>query len=278
MIPVTRERSFDDDRYWFEPLVEGVRLQLWMDNGKVRLYTRHGFDITAQYPEFWRVPVADGADTVLDGVATAFDPASGESRSERLRERYLLRKPMDIREAATVCPARYLVFDLLRYRGEDLRNRPLSFRRRLLRRVLEENGTIGRMPAVERFGNFLYEALREQPAVGLVAKRKSSVYAAGRDEGWQRIDRYRYENVTIAGYRKIGFGWLVRYADGAEGIVEREVPQPYRRAFQGVARAIYTGEDREFVYVKPMLTARIRYRSRTGAEAPREAEFVDFAV
>jgi DNA ligase-1 len=277
MLPARREGPFDDDRYAFEPLVDGIRLQLWLENGKVRLRSRHGFDVTAGYPEFWQVPVADGADTVLDGVAAAFDPMSGASRSDWLRERYLLRKPMEIRAAAISKPARYFAFDLLRFRGQDLRERPLVFRRRLLHRILEGNGAIDRMPVVDRFGTYLFDALGEQAAMGVVAKRKNSLYAAGTNRDWLRIDRYRYANVTIAGYRKNGFAWLVRYPDGAEGVVERDIPLPYRRAFQGVAKAIVAGEDRHFVYVKPVLTARIRYRKLSGGELPQEVEFVDFA-
>jgi DNA ligase-1 len=271
------ELPFDDDSYIFEPKIDGHRLLLSMENGVPRLYTRHGFDVTGQYPELHRVPVSDGTDVVLDGEVAAVDPASGEIRFDTLMERYRLKKGIDIREASVTRPVVYFVFDLLRYGGEDWRGKPLMERRKCLERILEPNGRFLLVPAVEGEGKRLYEAIRDGMAEGIVAKRKDSVYAGRRDPNWLKIDRYRFKTVPIIGYRKNGFGWLIRYEEGGTDVLQESVPLPYRQALLGVAGAIAAGEDRNFVYVEPVLKARIRYRRRAADGTPRSPEFVGFA-
>lgn len=47
---VERDTPFDDERYIFEPKIDGHRLLLSMENGIARLYTRHNHEVTSRYP------------------------------------------------------------------------------------------------------------------------------------------------------------------------------------------------------------------------------------
>ncbi|WP_372636636.1 ATP-dependent DNA ligase [Cohnella sp.] len=278
MLPVAYSHPFDDDRYIFEPLIDGHRLLLSMENGIVRLYTRHGHDITSRYPELHPVPVTDNSDVVLDGEVYCIDPATGRLDPDGMLDRFRLTKPMSIREASVRNPVRYNVFDILRYRGRDVRMLALSERKKLLGEVLEGNRCISPAIEVEHTGIALFEALRRNGVRGIVAKRRTSAYVGRRDDSWLKIRDYDYAVVQIAGYRKNQFGWLVRHRDQIAGLLEHGIPSAHRNAFLGVCGTLATHEDRDFVYVEPAIQARVRHQLWTRDGLLRKPEFVEFVV
>ena len=272
------EEPILDENYIYEPQLDGQRLLLSMEHGHVRLFSGHGFDLTSQYPELHFVPVADGEDVVLDGVIAAIDPDTGRMNPDLLAKRYRMRNRMDIREASIKCPVHYFVFDILRYKGEDIREWPLERRKRLLGEALAGNLHYSLMPYLDGDSAALFEALGRSALEGIVAKDKRSAYRSGRSRSWLGIRNYRYLNVRITGYRKNQFGWLVQHGEEWRGIVADSVPAAYRQAFYGVAKVLATGEDRDFVYVKPVIEAVLRYAKRRPDGAPADPEFVRFAV
>ncbi|MBB6672774.1 ATP-dependent DNA ligase [Cohnella nanjingensis] len=277
MLLEQREHPFDDEGCLFEPMIDGRRLLVSLERGRVRLYTRHGIEVTSQYPELHQVPVAGGADAVLDGEVACFDAATGTFAPERLTERFRMRKPMQIREAAVRQPVHFFAFDLLRCDGADLRDLPLERRKEMLSGALEDSRSFSKLPYIDGDGSAFYEAMAGKPFKGMAAKRKSSRYVGRRDGSWQKIMRYRYANVAIVGYRKHHFGWLVAHDRKIVGLLDRDVPDPYRQAFGGVSREIATGEDRDYVYVKPAIAARVRFRDWTADGRLRMPEFLGFA-
>jgi DNA ligase-1 len=278
MLLEKREQPFDDERYIFEPKIAGHRLILSMENGHVRLFTRHNNDVTRQYPELHNVPIADNSDVVLDGVVACINPESGSVDIEMVIERFMMKKPMTIMEAAVRQPVHFYVFDILRYKGEDLRDRPLMERKILLERVLSANNFISPLMRIEGTGISLFEAIREINLEGIVAKKKNSKYVSRRDPSWVKIINYTYAEVQIAGYRKNQFGWLLQHRGRNVGVLELAVPSAHKKAFLGVTKALVTGEDRNFVFVQPNIAALVRFRSWTRAGMLRTPEFVDFVI
>jgi DNA ligase-1 len=278
MLPEVAEQPFDDGRYVFEPKIDGQRMILSMENGKVRLYTKKQADVTHQYPELHRVPVQDGSDLVLDGEAACIHPETGTADFGAIQERAMLRKPMSIMEGAVRRPVTFFAFDVLRYKGEDLRDLPLMQRKALLDEILEENERFSRVFYVEESGSSLFELIRKKQLDGMVAKKKDSRYKGGRSSDWLKMISYSYACVQIAGYRKRQFGWLLQDEGQQVGILELPVPAAYQKAFNAVAKCIMTGEDDHFVYVEPRITVKIRYRTRMNDGKIRLPEFVDFVV
>ncbi|WP_276352557.1 RNA ligase family protein [Cohnella caldifontis] len=278
MLLEKREEPFDDDKYVFEPKIDGHRMIVSVENGLVRLYTRRGIEVTRQYPELLHVPLSDMSDAVLDGEVACVDGETGTVDFESLQRRFLLRRPMAIMQAKVRHPVIFFAFDILRYEGEDLRSLTLMERKEILAGALGENAHYSRMIYVEDTGISLFEAIREKRLEGIVAKAKNSPYVGRRDASWLKIINYSYADVRITGYRKRQFGWLIEYRGEPAGILELAVPPSHKKAFYGVAGSIVTGEDRDYVYVKPSIRARVRFRDRAFAGVPRLPEFVDFVV
>jgi DNA ligase 1 len=124
----------------------------------------------------------------------------------------------------------------------------------------------------------LFEAIREKKLEGIVGKKKTSKYVGRRDANWIKIINYNYAVVQIAGYRRNQFGWLLQHRDRTVGILELAVPSAHKKAFYGVSKGLVTGEDRNFVYVQPSISVRVRFRNWTRAGMLRTPEFVDFVI
>ncbi|RIX53999.1 hypothetical protein D3P08_07030 [Paenibacillus nanensis] len=187
MLMTERPDPFNDNDYLFEPLIDGHRLQLTMTAGKVRLLSRHGYDVTRQYPELHNVPLRRPADVVLDGEVAFLDPLTGQADFDRLQQRYRMTKTPRIRDAKTAMPVVYFIFDILHYNGLDVRDKPLYTRKRLLKALLEDNAHFKQMGYVEGSGIAFYNAAKQFGLEGIAGKRKESRYSEGRSEGWVKI-------------------------------------------------------------------------------------------
>lgn len=278
MLLEKREKPFDDDRYIFEPKIDGHRLILSMENGIVRLFTRHNNEVTLQYPELHNVPIEDNTDVVLDGEVACINQESGSIEFEMVMERFMMKKPMTIMEAVVRQPVHFFVFDILRYKGKDLRELPLIERKKILEQVLSANNFISPLMNIDDTGVSLFEAIREKKLEGIVAKKKGSKYVGRRNSNWVKIINYAYAEVQIAGYRKNQFGWLLKHRERTVGVLELAVPSAHKNAFYGVSKVLITGEDRNFVYVQPSIKALVRFRNWTRAGMLRTPEFVDFSI
>lgn len=278
MLLEKREKPFDDDRYIFEPKIDGHRLILSMENGIVRLFTRHNNEVTLQYPELHNVPIEDNTDVVLDGEVACINQESGSIEFEMVMERFTMKKPMTIMEAVVRQPVHFFVFDILRYKGKDLRELPLLERKKILEQVLSANHYISPLMKIDDSGVSLFEAIREKKLEGIVAKKKGSKYVGRRNSNWVKIINYAYAEVQIAGYRKNQFGWLLKHRERTVGVLELAVPSAHKNAFYGVSKVLITGEDRNFVYVQPSIKAMVRFRNWTRAGMLRTPEFVNFVI
>ncbi|UVI28601.1 ATP-dependent DNA ligase [Paenibacillus spongiae] len=278
MLLEEQEEPFDDDRYLFEPKIDGHRMIVSLMNGKVQMYTKHNNICTGQYPELFHVPVKPGCDVVLDGEVGYMNPDTGLFEFDTLLERFKQRKGPKILEGRLKWPVRYFVFDILHADGADVRGLPFVERMALLDDILTENEYYKKIIRVNGRGKVLFEAIQQLNLEGIVAKRKDSLYASGQTAGWMKIMNYQYENVPIVGYRKKHFALLGQVTDQPEGRIELAMPAVLRRSFHSTAKGMITGEDRNYIYMEPQIRACIRYRSKNKNGLPRAPEFVDLII
>ncbi|HWO95309.1 MAG TPA: ATP-dependent DNA ligase [Bacillus sp. (in: firmicutes)] len=281
MLLETRAEAFDSSEHIFEPKIDGHRLLLHLSGGQVRLFTRHRNDCTQQYPELWNVPT-DDEELILDGEVASVDPATGVFDFERVMERFQLKKADRIRGAAERKPVNFIVFDILRLNGRDLRGLPLMDRKRILANVLRPNEYFTLISHVEGRGRDLFEAISARKWEGIVGKLKTSSYVGRRSPDWLKIIRWEYHDVYISGYRKSELGWLIHVQEEGRlrpaGIVELGVTPAAVRAFHHVAKQLVTGENSDFVYLEPKIRARVKTRNWTKAGMLRQPVFVEFIL
>jgi DNA ligase-1 len=277
MLLKKREESFDSPDYLFEPKLDGHRLIVSFINGKVKMYTRHNNEVTRQYPELFNVPVGNNIDVIFDGEVTRVRE-DGTNDFEGLMQRFQMGKQTKIKDASRTHPVQYFVFDILYLNGKSLTLLPLTERKVILAQVLKSNGYYNLTMSIDQQGISLFKVIKDKGLEGIVAKKKNSKYVSKRSENWLKVINYQYAEVVISGYRLNEFGWIVEYQGRPVGCIELAVPAEAKKAFYKVAQSIVTGQDKHFVYVKPLLKVKVRFRNWTSNNMLRTPEYVGFAV
>ncbi|MDL1163021.1 hypothetical protein P0100_18460 [Yersinia pestis] len=279
MLLETASGPFSHDNYIFEPKIDGHRLLFSQEDGRIRLYTRHETECTKQYPELL-TPFDD--DIFLDGEVACTDPDTGLVDFENIMTRFQAKKEQRIRQLMDISPVTYVVFDILRYKGLDLRKLPLMRRKEILSSITMPNPHFGAVPFIEGAGEALFEQMEARKLEGMVGKRKNSLYMSRRSKSWQKVINWTYAEVVITGYRKGEFGWLTAVPNESgvlrpAGIVEYAT-QAARKEFYTKARTLVTGEDKNFVYVEPVIKVKVKIRNWYKSGMLRSPAFVGFIL
>ncbi|MCM3922291.1 non-homologous end-joining DNA ligase [Frankia sp. AiPs1] len=200
MLAVAATAPPGGDDWAYEVKWDGVRTLAFVDGGRARLRSRSGLDVTDVFPELRALGPAFGAtQVILDGEIVAFGPA-GTPDFELLSHRVHIATPAMARRAAATIPVRYLVFDLLFLDGHSLVAQPYSRRRALLAEQAER----GRLRLSEELVGTGDEVMAASSAAGLegvVAKRRSSPYQAGRRSAdWVKVRHVRRQSVLVGGW------------------------------------------------------------------------------
>lgn len=199
MLATPAKEPFDDERWAFEPKLDGVRAFAYCDEA-TRLMSRNGGDITVAYPELHKVHERLVAlDAVVDGEIVAV--VDGVPSFEALQSRIHVRNERDIQRLAHQVPVSYVAFDLLYLDGRGLVDLAYTERRRLLEEALVPTGTVQISTSVVGRGTAMYEAARERNLEGIVAKRLASTYELGRrSQSWLKVKTSQDADLVIGGW------------------------------------------------------------------------------
>jgi len=191
------------DGWSYEVKWDGYRTLALKNGPRVRLYSRNLKDVTDVYPSVARTLAELNAHSALvDGELVAVDE-EGRPSFQALHHQ----------SAHAVV---YYAFDILQIAGRDLTREPLDARRQQLAAAVKGTSILvseplpGTPAQIER-------AVRELGLEGIVAKRRSSRYEAGRRSGaWLKVKFSRRQEFVVGGYKPANAGFdsvLVGYYD-----------------------------------------------------------------
>jgi hypothetical protein len=192
-VPALPEQSDLPGGCVYEPKFDGYRAMLYMTDGRCRIQSRHGQDITAAFPDIVaaaEIELPDGV--VVDGEMVVW----GEDAYEFIQVQKRIAGPPRV---LGLSPASFIAFDLLMWDDDDLRGHPLSHRRRMLEVVLVDHmmpfqvvpQTTDRAQAAEWMGEY---SRHDVGIEGLVVKGLDTVYTAG-ERGWLKL---RFQDTSEA--------------------------------------------------------------------------------
>ena len=194
MLCETVKTAPEGNDWQFEMKYDGYRLQLALGEASAVLRTRNGLDWTDRFPD-----VANAArsmklaDSILDGEAVILN-AAGISDYPALVAALG-------RGGAGIG---FVVFDVLRDRGKDLRSLSLAQRRRALEKLFAKYGpktdVIRLAPALTGDGKLLLERIVAAGGEGLIAKRTTSTYQSRRSSSWLKIKGVQRIEATVIGW------------------------------------------------------------------------------
>ncbi len=238
---------------------DGIRVQAVGANGQMRLYSRSGEDITSAFPDLASALRFDG---VIDGELLVWEgsdrpsargdkpaPEAPFARDHRAQRRLapfsalqkrLNRKTVSTRLMAEL-PALIRAYDLLEWRGEDLRPLPFVDRRARLEAAVSALGSerLDLSPLLPLTSWHALDLLRQNPPEamieGIMLKRRDAPYLAGRPKGWWwkwKRDPVRIDAVLMYAQRghgkRSGF-----YSDFTFGLWHEGALVPVGKAYFG---------------------------------------------
>lgn len=190
---------------------DGIRGQIVKRNGELFIWSRGEELVTDQFPElhFLKDDLPDG--TVLDGEILSVK--DGNVQAFSILQQRLNRKTIN-KSQLNDAPIGFYTYDILEYQGNDVRTEPMSARRELLVRIMDQL-TVKDVAIISPVIDFnTWEELaetrkgsRENNSEGIMLKKLDSLYHSGRKRGdwWKwKINPYTVDTVMI--YAQKGSG------------------------------------------------------------------------
>jgi bifunctional non-homologous end joining protein LigD len=291
MLATLADKPYSDPNWLFEIKWDGIRALAFVEDGHVRLQSRTGRNITAQYPDLRDVArQIDAGSAILDGEIVVLDE-DGSSNFERLQSRMNVRSPSA--ELVKQALVTYYVFDLLYCDDYDLRQTPLIERKEMLRRVLRSEPPVVYADHQVEKGRELLELARSHGLEGIIGKQLRSVYTEDRSRSWLKVKITRDLDGVVGGYtaprgsRECFGALLVGLYDGRHlrpmggvgtGFDNKTQKMVYERLeklrtercpFEPVPETL-----EKSYWVKPELVAHVKYREMTSERQLRAAVFL----
>lgn len=222
---------------------DGIRGQVIFRNGELFVWSRGEELVTDKFPEFNELTKFLPEGTVIDGEIICF--SEGKPLSFNVLQTRIGRKnltPKIINEA----PVSLIMYDIMEYKGEDIRSKSLLQRRKLLEELAvkaSDSKTLVLSPIIEYKSwdslKKIRESSRENVSEGIMLKKKSSQYGVGRKKGdwWKwKIDPYTIDGVLI--YAQKGHGRRADlYTDYTFGVWEGGQLITFAKAYSGLTDA-----------------------------------------
>ena len=290
-LPVTK---LNDSVQWtYEIKLDGYRAIAVKSGQTINLFSRRGKSFNSQYPYIVEALAELPEGTVVDGEVVALEDA-GRPNFNLLQQ---------FRSGAS--RIYYFIFDLLVCNDRDLTRLPLIERHKLLNVFVKPKS--GRIRISEQFevtANDMLVAVREQKLEGVVAKRKDSLYEAGKRSGsWIKYRVNRGQEFVIGGYIPGPHGFdtlIVGYYQNRDLMYVARVrngfvPALRRQVFERIRGLISPtmpfanlpdehpsrwGENltaekmKECVWLRPEAVAQIEFLEWTAADRLRHSKFV----
>ncbi len=189
---------------------DGIRGQLIKRNKEIFLWSRGEELVTPQFPELVSALENMEGDFVLDGEILSV--VDNQVLNFNELQKRLNRKTITAKMLKEI-PVKSFVYDILEFNGEDLREKPLSERRAILEKLINENPHENiKISEIIQYKNWeelteIRSNSRENNSEGLMLKQKNSNYHSGRKKGdwWKwKVDALTIDAVLI--YAQKGSG------------------------------------------------------------------------
>jgi bifunctional non-homologous end joining protein LigD len=181
---------------WLSELkLDGYRLLVWVDHGRVRLVTRSGHDWTERMPALAkRFQALQVKTAVIDGELVAL-------RTDGAPSFHDLQNSLTHGRDGILY---FYSFDILHLNGWDLRDCKLIDRKRVLEGAHKWGGYLRFTEHVDGDPADLLAEARRLNLEGIVAKRADAAYRPGRRPSWLKIKAIGREDCVVLGWMPPG--------------------------------------------------------------------------
>jgi DNA ligase 1 len=261
------DEPLNDDSLIVELKLDGFRCIWTKYEEKVRIYTRHGNEITNMFSELIYIDIPSG--TVLDGEIIVTDEL-GRPDFEAVMERFKSKK--------SNYQISFSVFDVIYHNNKKITHLPLLERKEILETViLEDTPLLNKVKWIVGNGIQYFDLIKQLDLEGVVFKRINSKYSINkRSHDWLKLINYKYEEVYISGLRKDEFGLVLSFKDGMYAGLMEFMPKQNRKELYQQYKDFVVEETDKFIYLKNKIQCKVKYRNLTKNNLLRIPSFVEF--
>lgn len=274
------EEINDNPEWIYDIKWDGWRILLHKEGDRVEVFTRHGNNVTAKFPELQEVgrsiqshtAVIDCEGVVLRNGVSVFDDFAYRGR---------LTNTSKIEQATLTHPATFIAFDVLATDTPHT-NKPLVERKEILSSIIEPSSNLLVTPSIAGNGSNIFQLTKEKNMEGIVGKRGNSTYKTNhRSHEWLKYKHFKIADVVILGYKENPFTMLVgkqlssgKYKPLAN--VEFGFKPEEKTAFREIAKQIVTKVERDVTWIEPRLYCKVQYLEKTNTGSLRIVSFKGF--
>jgi bifunctional non-homologous end joining protein LigD len=190
MLATLVREPFNREGWIFEIKWDGFRAVAEVNKKQVKLYSRNFLSFNERFEPIVKALQKINIQATFDGEVVVLDK-KGKSHFQ------LLQNYIDTHEGQLT----YYVFDILSYKGKDLRDLPLLERKKLLKKILPNNKFIKYSEHVTANGIPFFKAAQKMGVEGIMAKDGVSPYRSGRRNlEWQKIKIHQQQEAVIGGF------------------------------------------------------------------------------
>lgn len=190
MMCALANEAFDRPGWFFEIKWDGYRALGKIRKNEASLFSRNNLSYDEKFPTIAASLSKMDIEAVIDGEVVAIDPEGRPNFS-------LLQNYLDGMGGNIV----YYVFDLLYFAGRDLKDLPLSKRKKILKEILPKSDNVKYCEHIEEKGLDFLKLITEQGLEGIIAKDANSKYLAGkRSSSWLKIKIRHRQEAIICGF------------------------------------------------------------------------------
>jgi bifunctional non-homologous end joining protein LigD len=193
------QEAFDSLDYIYELKLDGHRCIAYLDKYSTDLRNKRNIKITSKVPELSKIHKQVKCRCILDGELIVIK--DGKPDFYEIQRRTLLSNSFKIQLTSSKLPASFIAFDILYCDDDDVRDLPLMQRKKLLKKIINENDRIAISRYIEERGVEFYELAKKNELEGIVAKRKDSKYYLDkRTKDWIKIKYLKDDDFVVCGY------------------------------------------------------------------------------
>lgn len=229
---------------------DGIRGQIVFRQNVLTLWSRGEEMVNDRFPELVGIQNILPAQCVLDGEIVAFQ--DGNILPFQMLQQRIGRKkitPAILRDI----PVAFLAYDLLEWKGKDLRNAPFAERRNQLEVLIQQlppSSPLHLSPllAFDSWEDIkeMRQQSRQKQAEGIMLKKKDAPYHVGRKRGdwWKwKIESFTIDAVMI--YAQKGHGWRANvFSDYTFAVWSGDQLIPFAKAYSGLTKKELAEVDR----------------------------------
>jgi len=229
----------DIHNWQIERKYDGIRGQIIVRNNEVHIWSRGEELMTEKFIEFGILKNIIHNGAVIDGEVLPFKDNKIQSFNEMQKRTNRKNISKKILQDVPLC---MMCYDLLEYKGEDIRQKPLKERRALLEELLAQTPSeVLKLSPLLNCENWEdLDGLRNESKLlgceGLMLKHKDSIYETGRRRGkwWKwKVEPYTVDAVLI--YAQSGHGRRANlYSDYTFAVLDQGELVPFAKAYSGL--------------------------------------------